>query len=463
MPIPTTCPHCKTAYSLADQLRGKKVRCKVCSQVLLVGSSGPPPVPVPQVPEVEPVEDEPAAAPDGIRVVARRAKRPPESEEAPMARVKSRRREEDDDWDEPRPRRRRRSNKGLVIGLVAGGVGLVVVAVAVVLVIVLAGGDKDQAGTGSGGHPGLLPDLTVNLSGRWPEALPLHGFRQNIPPTLIVTVHVAAVADMNTREAVEDKIGALVDPGTGSAMSAASEGDRLTVLISPVRDPKAFADRIDFGVVRSVDGRVVTVVARKVDGPPDNADPITRELYHLQSFSNNRRMHGVRRLKELQPDGRREEGARALAALLQGASPGDRDVILETLGVWGTKETLPILLDALGKPETRKAALRALGYLKDESTLETIADCLSQADGQGEAVQALKVFGPAAEDTVLKRLNHPEHRVREVACQILKDVGTQKSLPALQRIVDNKERGVEFWAKVAIDEINRRLARQGAQ
>jgi predicted Zn finger-like uncharacterized protein len=433
MPIPTTCPHCQTAYSLADQLRGKKVRCKVCSQVLLVGG-GPPPIPVSQVPQVQPVEEE-ANPSEAIRVMARPAQRRPEREPVATVRVKSRVREEDD-WDEPRPRRRRRGNQGLVIGLVAGGLGVIVVAVGIFLAVYFGG--------------------AINLGGRWPEPLPLQGFRQPIPPDLVVTVRVAGVVDTNTREAVEDKVGALVDPGSGSAMSASSENDRMTMLLAPVRDPKAFADRIDFGSVRSVDGRVVTVVARKVDGPPDNADPITLELYHLTSPSNNRRMHGVRRLKDLQPDARREEASRALAALLPGANQFDRDVILETLGVWGTKETLPILLDAVRKPETRRAALQGLGRLKDESTLEPIAECLGEADGRGEAAQALKAFGPAAEDTVLKRLNHAEQQVRELACQILKDIGTQKSLPALQRIVDNKERGMEFWAKVAIEDIKRR-------
>jgi predicted Zn finger-like uncharacterized protein len=459
MPIPTTCLHCQTAYSLADQLRGKKVRCKVCSQVLLVGG-GPPPIPVAEVPEVQPVEDEPNPS-EGIRVVARRAKPAPEPEPMPTVRVKARRQHEED-WDDPRPRRRRAGKQGLAIGLVAGGLGVIIVAAGIFLAVYFSGHGKDQAGAGSGGGigpgagPGLLPDLAINLGGRWPEPLPLQGFRQAIPPDLIVTVRVAGVVDTNTREAVEDMIGTLVDPGSGSAMSASSENDRMTVALAPVRDPKAFADRIDFGSVRSVDGRVITVIARRVDGPPDNADPITRELYHLKSTSNNRRMHGVRRLKELPPDARREEGARALAALLQGANQFDRDAILETLGVWGTKETLPILLNALRKQETRRAALRALERLKDDSTLEVIAECLNEADGRGEAAQALKAFGPAAEDTVLKRLNHANQQVRELACQVLKDIGTQKSLPALQRIVDNKDQGVEFWAKVAIEDIKRR-------
>lgn len=33
MPIPATCPSCNTSYQLADTMRGKRVRCKSCSEV----------------------------------------------------------------------------------------------------------------------------------------------------------------------------------------------------------------------------------------------------------------------------------------------------------------------------------------------------------------------------------------------------------------------------------------------
>jgi predicted Zn finger-like uncharacterized protein len=37
MSIPATCPGCKATYQLADTMRGKKVRCKSCSEVFVVG------------------------------------------------------------------------------------------------------------------------------------------------------------------------------------------------------------------------------------------------------------------------------------------------------------------------------------------------------------------------------------------------------------------------------------------
>jgi predicted Zn finger-like uncharacterized protein len=37
MAIPATCPGCNASYQLADTLRGKRVRCKSCSEVFIVG------------------------------------------------------------------------------------------------------------------------------------------------------------------------------------------------------------------------------------------------------------------------------------------------------------------------------------------------------------------------------------------------------------------------------------------
>jgi predicted Zn finger-like uncharacterized protein len=41
MPIETTCPHCDQTYSLADDLEGKKVRCKGCGKTFTVAGEAP--------------------------------------------------------------------------------------------------------------------------------------------------------------------------------------------------------------------------------------------------------------------------------------------------------------------------------------------------------------------------------------------------------------------------------------
>jgi predicted Zn finger-like uncharacterized protein len=41
MPLPTTCPHCRTAHRLADDLDGRLIRCKSCGEPFRVGGDRP--------------------------------------------------------------------------------------------------------------------------------------------------------------------------------------------------------------------------------------------------------------------------------------------------------------------------------------------------------------------------------------------------------------------------------------
>src|SRR5439155_6910895 len=122
------------------------------------------------------------------------------------------------------------------------------------------------------------------------------------PEDQVVTLHISGVADSNTGEAITDKLTTLTDAGRGYSMKAAAAGDRLTYLLAPVSDPKAFAQKIDFGTVRRVRGRVITVVARAMEGPPPNADPVAKALYDLKSPAPFRRIDAARRLKDMMPD-----------------------------------------------------------------------------------------------------------------------------------------------------------------
>jgi hypothetical protein len=124
MPIKTTCPHCHKAYTFADTLGGKKVRCKACEEVFRV----PPP---------DEDEERPARK-------KRRAAPPPDEEVEEVVAAG----DEEDDYDD-RPSRRRpvRKAKGgapLWVWLAAGGGGLLLIVVVVVLVLVLAGGGNSK-------------------------------------------------------------------------------------------------------------------------------------------------------------------------------------------------------------------------------------------------------------------------------------------------------------------------------
>jgi predicted Zn finger-like uncharacterized protein len=428
MPIRTTCPQCQTVYTLADNLAGKKVRCKNCDEVIAVRAGA----------AKRDTEERIQKGPD--RSESARAI----SEDEP----RPRRRNRDADH-EPRPRKRGGMSGVLVIGLIVGFLGLLLIGGGIVAAVLLLKSSSDK-----------VTDLLVDVNGAWPEPMagPMGRFPggMGMPGGESVTVHAAGVSDEFTREAVEDKLSALMDKGNSSSTSSAQSGDRMTMILSPVHDPKKFAERIDFATVRSVEGRIVTIVVQKVDGPPANADDVTKALYRLKSPNSRRRGDAARKLKDTLPDERRPEVIAALEPLLTDADKGTREVAIEALGVWGTRDTVPLLLKTMKEKDTRAASIRALGRLKDERAIEPIAERLEDFFERGDAAEALKKFGPAAEEAMILRLRHTDDQVRQAACDVLKVIGTKRSLPILQKIAAENEFFLSPKAKEAIKAIELR-------
>ena len=64
MPIQAKCPGCGAAYTLVDDQRGKRVRCKKCDETFVVGSAikaqAPAPPPPPRRESVRPSAASPA-------------------------------------------------------------------------------------------------------------------------------------------------------------------------------------------------------------------------------------------------------------------------------------------------------------------------------------------------------------------------------------------------------------------
>ncbi len=78
-----------------------------------------------------------------------------------------------------------------------------------------------------------------------------------------VTLHISGVKDQATNDAIYAKVKDMGDPSPRGTASAATRKDNLmTVQVGPVADPKAFADKIDFGTVRGISGRIIRVNAR---------------------------------------------------------------------------------------------------------------------------------------------------------------------------------------------------------
>jgi predicted Zn finger-like uncharacterized protein len=448
MAIQSACPTCGVSFSLADHLLGKKVRCKQCKHIFLVEAASE--TTGAEEPKVETGND-PTDLADKIQSEPRRSKNafvPEEVEEVEPERPRQRYRDEEDEEQAHRPRRQPASHRSLLVPLMAAAVGLLVLASGIVFAIMLWSGDNQETGD----------DLNVDLSGPWPVAA--HPGDMGFPADLTVTLHIARAGDENTCEAISDRLRELVDSRPGGSISYAAAHDRMTVVLAPVKDPEAFAAKIDFGTVRGVEGRMITLIARKVARRPANAESVTKALHDLKSSNTVRRLEAAIRLKRMLPDeARRKEVAQVLESLVNEPEGFARGYIIEALGVWGTKESTPHLLKALSHRHTRREVCKALGQLKDARASEPVAERLEDPFGRHEAAEALKAIGPAAEKAVIKRLHHRDMWVREAAIEIIQVIGTRESIPALEKVVAENDVFLTRPAKEAIQTIKARTGK----
>jgi HEAT repeat protein len=122
-----------------------------------------------------------------------------------------------------------------------------------------------------------------------------------------------------------------------------------------------------------------------------------------------------------------------------------RKAAVKTLAVWGAKEQIPALGQALTHNDvfTRKAAIEALATFKEEQQAgDLIAKRLPEGAERGDASKALQAMGPVGQTAALKYMKHTEWTVRLEVCNILKVVGTQQCLKALQAAAAQDQNGI---------------------
>lgn len=77
-------------------------------------------------------------------------------------------------------------------------------------------------------------------------------------PATTVTLEISGISAEADREAVAETLKGMTD-GSSHSMRSTYSGDQLTISVSPVGDVDAFAEKIDFGEVTSVNGRTIQV------------------------------------------------------------------------------------------------------------------------------------------------------------------------------------------------------------
>jgi HEAT repeat protein len=165
---------------------------------------------------------------------------------------------------------------------------------------------------------------------------------------------------------------------------------------------------------------------------PPESDFIARVLYDLKSPLLQRRRDALGRLINAPPTGdRRAEVAKAVEPVIRDVDVGARIDAARTLGIWGGKANTRAVVEALRDPvpSVRSAALDACVAIKDPAAAEAVAALLPS--DRGRAIEALKRMGRSAERAAIKYLGHNDVFVRAEVCKLLREIGTQRCVPAL--------------------------------
>ena len=165
-------------------------------------------------------------------------------------------------------------------------------------------------------------------------------------------------------------------------------------------------------------------------------------------------------LKKKQPlDTQRSEVLKAVSPLTQDSDSWLRESAIVVMGAWGTKDTVPVLVKLLDQfdPGMRRAAIEALGKIKDATSAAVLAPLLANQSDQNEAARSLEAIGPLAEPAVLPLLTHADQRVRFEVCKLLGKIGGKDSVAAIKKLLLREQDGlVKLGAEGALKELGKK-------
>jgi hypothetical protein len=166
--------------------------------------------------------------------------------------------------------------------------------------------------------------------------------------------------------------------------------------------------------------------ATQVGKPPENE--IEATLADLAS--GNKTTVGTRLtlLSETAPAQPSPQVAKALESVLLGSTDSShRIAAAKALINWSTEESVPVMLRTLTadrSPMVARPLIEAVMKYKPESAIEPIAHLLSNIAMRRDAGQALRTFGPVAEDAVIAQLGIGDSFARREACDVLAAIKT---------------------------------------
>jgi HEAT repeat protein len=133
-----------------------------------------------------------------------------------------------------------------------------------------------------------------------------------------------------------------------------------------------------------------------------------------------------------------EKAERAVIAAAKRGSVEQRRVVLEYLSETGAKEALAVMLDALRDSE-HSIRDSAIAFFKRNRAPESVDGLAALLESHRDAADALRHQGPAAEKAALAIAQRSDSRSRREALELLRDLGTKESVPALRGLLAKRD------------------------
>lgn len=134
--------------------------------------------------------------------------------------------------------------------------------------------------------------------------------------------------------------------------------------------------------------------------------------------------------------------------------------ILKAIAAWGDEKCIPILIEALGNSNSTVVQLGADGVVRLQAmeALPILIEQMKDSRTRYTTSRILQLFGASAEDEVLKLLTLNDRQLHISVLQILRKIGTEKSLVTLRQIqTDQHYQTVASFIRLAIAAIEARL------
>jgi HEAT repeat protein len=108
----------------------------------------------------------------------------------------------------------------------------------------------------------------------------------------------------------------------------------------------------------------------------------------------------------------------------------------------------------------RHDAIKALGAIGGKAAAHALAARLPNKDDRSYAKSALIKMGPVAEESVLPLVGDSNDDVHDAACDVIGQVGTNKSLSKLRALRRESSTGRRLAVSGAIHELEQRLVKK---